>query len=200
MAEILNGAPISTGHILADNQALSADGIVADSLHDYMHKGIGEHRTKTMTLDADATTASENIFQLTGTCTIVEIYGFIVDATTLTNLTGASFDLYDSAAAVQITKNDGALSGLAVGTLFTKNAAAGVTMAVGDNANGAVVESATIPAQGFAPFHIVQKTGANTYVRFTYTTTDSPIAAQLEIHARFIPRLYTGVTSTLVAV
>lgn len=200
MAEILNGAPISTGHILADNQAMSSSGIQDDSVHDYFHQGVGESATKEITLAADAGSESVNIFQLTGTVEIVGIHGFITDATTLTNLTGASLQLYDSAAAVQITKNDGVLSGLGVGTLIVKNAAATVTMAVASNAAGAVTESSTIPAQAFAPFFITQKTGANTYVRFTYTTTDSPIDAKIFWHVRYKPESHGVVTGTLTAV
>jgi hypothetical protein len=199
MAEIINGVPVATGHIVADNQTIPDTGIQDDSVHDYFHKSIGQLVEKTITLDADATTASENIFQLTGAVEIVSLHGFIVDATTLVNLTAASFDLWDGTIADQITKNDGVLSGLAVGTKFLKNAAKTVTMAVLDNATCVVEEGASL-AKVYAPFEIIQKTGVNTYVRFTYTTTDSPIDAQLEIHCRYRPDTYNSTAGTLTAV
>lgn len=199
MAEILNGAPISTGHILADNQALSDTGVVSGSVHDYFHDSTGESVTKEITLSADATTASENIFQLTGSVEIVSIYGCITDATTLTNCTAAQLQLWDSTAAVQITKNDGVLSGLGVGSIMLKNAAATVTMAIADNAAGAVTEGSSL-SKAYAPFFVTQKTGANTYIRFTYTTTDSPINAKIAWTVRYRPKACDGTLGTLVAV
>jgi hypothetical protein len=90
---------------------------------------------------------------------------------------------------------------MGVGTLIAKNAAATVTMAIANNAAGALTEGASL-SKAFAPFFITQKTGANTYVRMTYTTTDSPIAGSMLIHARFRPEEHTlaGAQGTLVAV
>jgi hypothetical protein len=199
MAEIINGLPISTGHILADNQTLSDDGIQEDSNHDYWHQSVGESLSNEITLAASGGSESLNIAQLTGTVEIVSIHGFISDATTLANLTGGSLQLWDSTAAVQITKNDGVLSGMAVGTLLVKNAAATDTISIANNATGVVTEAATL-SKAFEPFFITQKTGANTYIRWTYTTSDTPIDAKIFWHIRYRPESHGAVTGTLVAV
>ena len=194
MADFLGGFDTLLG-----NSAMPTTGIQDDSVHDYFHKGIGESISKTITLGASGTTASVNVFQLTGTVEIVSLHGYIKTATTLTNCTASSFDLYDGTNTVQITKTDGVLSGFAVGTFFLKNAALGVTMAVADNSQARLTEGASL-SKSFAPFFITQKTATGTYVRFTYTTSDAPIAATLLIHARFRDEAHTGLVGTLVAV
>ena len=198
MAEIINGIPITTGHILADNQAMSSVGIQDDSIHDYFHSSVGEGVTKTITLSGTGAT-SLNIFPLTGTVEVVSIHGFITAAATLTNLTGGHLELWDSTAAVDLTKNDGALSGMGVGTLLVKNALAASTIGIADNVAGALTEGASL-SKAFAPFFITQKTGANTYIRWTYTTTDSPIAGTIFWHVKYRPENHGVVTGTLVAV
>ena len=108
--------------------------------------------------------------------------------------------MYDSTAAVDITDNDGTLSGMAVGTMLIKNAAKSETIGIADNAAGVVVEGASL-TKAYSTFVVSQKTGgANTYVRFTYTTSDAPIAAQIEWHCRYRPEEYGGVMGTLTAV
>jgi len=170
-----------------------------DSVHEKLDSAVGSQVTKVITLSASNTTASENIFQITGTVEITSLHGGIADTTVLTNLTAAHFDLYDSTAAVDITRNQGVLSGLAVGTFFVKDGAVANDFSVCDNVAGAICE----PASGnraFAPFLLTQKTGANTFVRFTYTTTDAPINAQLRIEIRYIAHHDGNAEGTLVAV
>jgi len=180
------------------NEAMPSSPVV-DSVHHYLEHGEGETVTKTITLSASGATASENIFQLTGTVEIVGLHGGIVDATTLTNLTAGHFELYDSAAAVDLTKNDGVLSGMAVGTFIMKNAVASVTMGIANNVAGALTEGAT-GVKSFQSFFVTQKTGANTYIRFTYTTSDAPINAQIFIEARYKSHNNGTVDGTITAV
>ena len=194
MNDFANGYDILNG-----NFAMPATGIQDDSIHDYFHKGIGESVVKEITLAGNAGAESVNIFQLTGSVDILSIYAFISDATTLANLTGGHLELWDSTAAVDITKNDGVLSGMGVGTLLVKNAAASTTIGIANNAVGALTEGASL-SKAFAPFFITQKTGANTYVRWTYTTSDAPIVAKLEWHCRYRPEDHGVVTGTLTAV
>jgi len=170
-----------------------------DSVHDYLEQSSGEYVYKTITLSANNTSASVNIFQLTGTVEVMQIFGSIATKTTLANLTAWYFDLYDSTASVPLTKNDGVLSAMAVGTIFYKNAAASVTMAIGNNAAWAMEEAAT-GVKAFMPFMITQKTWANTYIRFNYTTTDAPINATLRISVRYRPHTAGWVKGTLIAV
>lgn len=171
------------------------DTYVTDSVHDYLVRSSGEPLSKTVTMNANNTTANVNCFQLTGSVEILKIWGKIATKTTLTNCTDVHFDLYDSTASVAITKTTtGTLSGMAVGTIFVKNADASVVVAVADNAAGKVTEP---PAnRAFFPFIVTQKTGANTYIRFNYTTTDAPANATATIYVEYRPM---GI-GTLVAV
>lgn len=197
MASFLGGIDTLRG-----NAALPDTGVQDDSIHDYFHQGIGESVAKEITLSADGATASVNIFQLTGSVEIISAIGFVTDATTLVNCTGASLQLYDGTNTVQLTKNDGVLSGYGVGTMITKNAAATVTMAVADNSQCRLTEPSGIAAFAFYPFFVTQKLSTATYVRFTYTTTDSPISAKILWNIRYRPETLTtsGTNGTLVAV
>jgi hypothetical protein len=167
----------------------------ADSVHDYLERASGEPLSKTITLNANNTTANVNVFQLTGSVEIFKIWGKIATKTTLANCTDVHFDLYDSTAAVALTKSTtGVLSAMAVGTIFVKNAPAATVITVADNVAGALTEPAANKA--FYPFIVTQKTGANTYIRFNYTTTDAPANATATIYVEYRPM---GV-GTLVAV
>jgi hypothetical protein len=190
-----NGRP-SNGLV---NQEMSDTGIEEGSLHWYMHLTAGETVSKEITLAGNAGPESVNIFKLTGTVEIISIHGFITDATTLANLTGAHLELWDSTAAIDLTKNDGVLSGMGVGTLLAKNATASTTIAIADNSVGAFTEGATV-TRAYADFFLTQKAGADTYVRFTYATTDAPIDAKIYWHAQYRPEEHNDVQGTLVAV
>jgi hypothetical protein len=147
--------------------------------------------SKVITLNANAAPQSLNCFAVTGSVQVLRLYGQITTATTLANCTAAQFDLYDGAATTAITKNDGVLSGMAVGTTFFKGAVNTTTMAVLSNATGAFSDLS------FYPFIVEKKTGQNTFIRFTYTTTDAPIAATLTIYAEYRE---IGTSSVLAAV
>jgi hypothetical protein len=186
-------------NVLNGNFSMPSTNIGVDSIHDYFHASVGEPVTTEITLAASGGAESINMFQLTGTVEVVSIHGFVSEATTLANLTGGSLQLWDSTAAIQITKNDGVLSGMGVGTLLVKNAVAANTIAIADNAVGALTEGASL-AKAFAPFFITQKLGADTYIRWTYTTSDTPIDAKIFWHIKFRPEAHGAIIGTLVAV
>jgi len=114
----------STGAIeRALNNSLQDSDIETDSIHDYNHRTIGETVSKVITLTANGGSESLDCFTVTGCVEILKLYGQITTADTLTNLTGAYFNMWDGTLATAITKNDGVLSGMAIGTTFLKNAA-----------------------------------------------------------------------------
>jgi hypothetical protein len=139
--------------------------------------------SKVITLSASNTTASVNIFNVIGAVEISRLYGVITTKTTLANLTVGSFDMYDGTATVQLTKADGVLSGAAIGTIVVKMADNAVTWGIGNNAAAALIENTDDIS--FSKFSLVKKTGVATYIRFTYTTTDAPIAATMTIYAEY---------------
>jgi len=155
-----------------------------NSLADILTNGGGHHTSKTITLSANNTTASENIFQITSSIEILGIYGFITDASTLANLTAGFLEADDGTAQVDITASGIVLSGLAVDTFFLKDAVASSALSLADNAAVKVTEPVA-DKNAFSPFFVTQKTGVDTFIRFTYSTTDAPINAQIEWHVNW---------------
>jgi hypothetical protein len=155
------------------------------SVHELLDRAIGNKIEKVITLDANNTTASVNIFQVTGTAHIYRLYAEVVDATTLVNCTAASFDLWDSTAAVQITAASGVLSGVAEESYVLKTGLAANAFAVNDATAGALSEQTYEGSDVISRFIITQKNGADTFIRFTYTTTDAPINAQLKVYCEY---------------
>ncbi len=191
-----------TGQTEVIKQALNEELLTSpetESTHDYFHQTGGEPTTKTITLSASGTTASENIFQVTGTVEILSIHGGVSDATVLVNCTAAHLEMYDGSISTDMTRNQGVLSGVGVGTFIEKNATAASDFAVCDNATGVFTEP-TSGNRSFAPFTITQKVGVATFIRFTYTTSDTPINAQILWEVRWSGHNDGNATGTLVAV
>ena len=144
----------------------------------------GKHVDKTITLSANNTTASVNVFTFTGSVFGLSLHADVVDATTLANCTNCYFDLWDGTNSVPLTKVTGAdLSGAGVGSFMLKTATASSALTINLNDQVRMVEvSGNKTSQGFAA---TAKTGVTNYLRFTYTTTDTPINAQIEVHVEF---------------
>lgn len=177
------------------NTALPSVTLGSGSVHDYLDRVSGDMVTKVATLNLNNTTGSINLFQITGAVEIIKLFGVLTAKTTLTNCTNAYVDLYDSTTAVNISKATTlTLSGMTVGGIIYKNAVATSVLQLADANVGNIAEGAQ--ALSFYRFMAVQKSGANTYIRFTYSTTDAPSNAQMTFYVEYRP-LGTG---TLVAV
>ena len=135
---------------------------------------------KEITLSANNTSAKVNCFTIDNSVCIDHLYGEITDATTLANCTAIHFDVYDGTNTIALTSNGSALSGLAVGSFFSKTAANTEDITVHDNSQVRVTEVAD--KKPHQPCIITQKASTNTYIRFGYTTTDAPINAKLKIY------------------
>jgi len=98
-------------------------------------------------------------------------------------LTAALFELYDGAAAVALTLNNGVLTSLPVGSVFSKNDIAAVTMAIMNPTSGSMAEHAT-EKEFLKTFRLQQKTATNTYIRLTYANGGGGVAT-----GAFIPGL-----------
>ena len=141
----------------------------------------GKHVTKTITLSANNTSASVNVFQLTGVVKINLIHGEVMDATTFSNCTSVYFDLWDGTTSVPITKTTGsALSGYGVGGFFIKDADVNSALSTLNNSQTGFKEPATGQRVN-TEFLAIQKLSTNTYIRFNYTTTNTPINAQIKV-------------------
>lgn len=145
----------------------------------------GKHTTKTITLSANNTSASVNVFQLTGSVLVKGIHGEVILVTTLTNLTNAYFDLWDGTNSVPLTKITGAsMSGFGVGSFFLKDADVSSSLSTIQNDQCRIKEGAT-GNKALQEFIATQKISTNTYIRFNYTTTDAPINAELKIDVKW---------------
>jgi len=170
--------------------------VTTDSPNDHLRRIAGRLVSKALTMNVNNGTQSVNAFQVTGTVLIKKLYGFLTNAATLTNCTAAHFELDDGAAQVDLTKNDGVLSALPVGTFVCKNDLAAATMGIADCTNGALTE-ANADKEGFKEFLVTQKTGQNTYIRFTYTSTDAPAAAVLTVYCEYVVLDGTGAVAAV---
>lgn len=146
----------------------------------------GKHATKTITLNANNTTANVNVFQLTGSTKINTLHGEILTKTTLTNCTNVYFDLWDGTTSVPITKTTGAsMSGYNVGAFLIKDADVSTALSIINNSSCSIKEAAT-GAKVNTEFIAIQKTATNTYIRFNYTTTDAPLNATVKIDCGWV--------------
>lgn len=142
----------------------------------------------TITCDANNTTASEVVFTVTGSIILHGIWGVVTEATTITNHTAAHLRLNDQSATVDLTLNTGiALSGLAVGTTFTKTGLAAAALTLDNNAAGAISEPASAGQGILSPVIIVKKTGAVTTIDYRYSTTDMPHDCDIQFFALWEP-------------
>lgn len=151
--------------------------------------GFPNKLTSTVTLDADNTTAQENIVTVTGCCEMI-MCGEVADATTMANLTAVHLETWDGTASVDISEATGAtLSGLAVGTMVFRDALVAVALSLADNAAGAFTDAKATggSSTSLVPFKVTKKTAATTYVRMHYATTDAPINAQITWHVAWRP-------------
>lgn len=173
-----------TSAVLNALEIALTSGPASDSVHDYLERGIGEPVSKAATMNVNNGTTSVNLFTVTGSIQVLKLWGVLTTATTLTNCTNLHFDIYDGSAATAITKNTGTtLSGLAVGTTVVKTELSASNLTLMNNATGVLSEASV--TKGLAEFFLAKKTGVTTYVRLTYTSTDTPANAVMTVYAEY---------------
>lgn len=110
-----------------------------------------------------------NVFKITGTVRVIDQFAIITSVTALSNMTAIYADLWDGTNSELLTANGAVLSGAPVGTFFTKDQDVTQTYSVSKSDQCRVNEVAADKRIG-KPFTVTQKYGANTYIRFNYTT------------------------------
>lgn len=180
--------PSAVADVLAASNIACPASPAAASIHEYLDRVAGDLTTKVITINGDDATVNVNCFQITGSVEVMKIYGKVLTKTVLDSCTDINFNLNDSTATVQLTKSTTAtaLSNLAIGTIFIKNSVAADAVAVANNAAGALTEPAT-GNKAYFPFIVTQKTGANTYIRFTYTTAGNAQNSTFQIWVEYRP-------------
>jgi len=145
--------------------------------------------TSVLVLDASSTTASVVAFTVTGAVLVHGIWGEVTNADDLTNHTKGHLRTNDQGATLDLTEaaTGLVLSGLAVGTLFSKTALAAVALTLDSNAVAAITEPASAGQGLLSQFIVVKKTAAVTTIDYRYTTTDAPADAELTLFALWEP-------------
>lgn len=156
-----------------------------DSVEGSAIRAGGRHISATAVLNANNASASVNLFEITGSVFIMALHAVVVDATTFTNCTAVHFDLWDGSTSVDVTLSPGpALSGLPVGAFMIKDEDVGSNLKVIDHSSQCQVTEPTAKELGLA-FVVTAKSSGTTYLRLNYTTTDTPINAQIEAHMHY---------------
>lgn len=159
---------------------------LSDSVSDLVCAVGAHHEEVEKTLNASNTSANVNLFSVTGSVDVTKLFAVVTDTTVFTNCTGAYFDVFSTPDSYVITKNDGVLSGMSVGTVFLKSDVATATMAIKNASTAGFTESST-ERKAYREGIVTQKNGANTYIRFNYTTTDAPINAKIKFYVYYDP-------------
>jgi hypothetical protein len=115
-----------------------------------------------------------SVFKLNGAVRVVNQYAEIMSIVALTNMTSVYADLWaDTGGAGTVIQNLTAnaldLSGVGVGSLFTKNKDNSESYTSVNGTNGGINE-VTFGDDIGVPFDIVQKYEVDTFIRFNYTT------------------------------
>lgn len=167
------------------NKEFAHANIVCNSLLDFGERAAGRVLFVEDAIITGTGVVNLNIFKLLGTVRVFNTWAQITEITTLANLTDMHADAWDGANSVALTKSPGAiLSGAPVGSFFTKDKASTETYSVNLADEVRVIESINKNA---VPFYITQKNGVDTFIRFNFTTTDTPVNFKMSVWFEYIP-------------
>lgn len=170
-------------------------GQTTNSPYDYLMRGEGVKVTKVHTVDG-AGAQTDNIFTVTG-CVSAIIWGEVTSKTNSTTCSTFYIDLYDGAAAVEITDNGGTdMSGCVVGDVLSKDAVATTAITKVSCAAGAVTDGTAGTLMLRMPCRLMQKTGQTTYIRACFTG-DNNTSLQITWYVRYIPVTSNGSVSAV---
>ena len=127
-----------------------------------------------------------NVLKLTGSVIVISQWAEIMAITTLTNLTNVYATLYDGINSVDLTADGLTLSSAVVGSFFTKDKVAAEAYSANIADECRMLETIDVKKAG-RPFIITQKNGVDTFIRFHFTTTDSPVLFTMRIAFEYIP-------------
>jgi hypothetical protein len=156
-----------------------------NSLGEMIARSSGYHTEKELTVSGTGAITS-NILQLTGTVIVLSQWAMLTEVTTLTNLTNMYADLWGGSVIDTLCSDGAVLSGMPVGTYFTKDKVSTEAYSIIDAATGGVLETLADRKSG-RPFTVTQKAETDTFIRLHLTTTDSPISFKVKVHFEYYP-------------
>lgn len=155
--------------------------------------------SKSSSLTASNTTATNALFSVTGVVLVKALYG-IVTTVLSSNVTAAYWQTNDQTATPDISLATGTtLSSAAVGSLLLRISTVGVALTLADAVAGRVNDpvAATAP-DVFMPFIVTQKTASVlTTIDFTYSTTNNPATGAIKFYASYLPLSDDGLITAL---
>jgi len=159
-------------------------GIPYNSGYEFLKRGTGLIMEKEVRITGTGVLQIP-VFKVTGSVRVLNQWAIITEVTTLNNMTDVYADTWDGTTSVKLTKTPGAvLSGAPVGTFFTKDKDSTNIYSVSLANQVRVLEATNKIA---VPFVVTQKNGADTFIRFNFTTTDSLIDFKMHVWFVYYP-------------
>jgi hypothetical protein len=161
--------------------------ITEESVYAHLDRMAGHRVMKTNTCNGNGA-QTDAIFTVVGKVEIFRIYGVCTEATNATTFSTAYFDLYDGAAALEITDNAGTdLSGIGVGGFVVKDAVATTALTFNNNVAGTFTDGG---GAGYfttmCPFRVGKKIAQTTSIRFCFTG-DANTDVDMKFYVDFFP-------------
>jgi len=157
-----------------------------NSAVNFFNRGIGRIIDEEVTISIAAGTHTINVFKVTGTIWLFEQWAELTEITTLTNFTNMYSTLYDGTNTRIVTADGATLSGLPVGTVFTKAQDETQPYTVVDASGCQITVPLDAKKVGY-PFTLTQKSGTDTYLQLHMTTTDDPVSFKMRLLFTWAP-------------
>jgi len=141
---------------------------------------------KSLTLDANNTTKSYNLYRVYGIVKIMNIYAH-VETVLSANHTDCFIDVYDGASVPLSKDTTLTLSAAPVGSMIVRNADATNILSYHSGANAFISENSSYRDPTTEVIVGAKGNGTATYIRFTHTTTDAPSTGLLHFHVEWVP-------------
>lgn len=160
--------------------------VTADGTPVYANNGIGLLVSDAQTLVANNTTANVPIFNVTGSVQVTALYGIVTTALS-SNITAAFWRFNDQTAQSNMTLAAGTtLSSAVAGSAIAKITTTGSALTFLNSSANRFNETAA-NHMTFQEFLLVAKSGANSNIEFTYTTTNTPATGVIQFFCRYTP-------------
>lgn len=134
-----------------------------------------------------------NVFQFTGTVRVISQEAEISEITDITTCTNVHATIYDGTNSIDLTADGISLSGLPIGSWFTKDKTNGEIYSLNSATQVRLNEVAASGDAGL-PFQITGKTAVTNYIRFHFTGDAN---TNFKMKIKFKYTLFNGATLAL---
>ncbi|MCK9370679.1 hypothetical protein M0R04_12280 [Candidatus Dojkabacteria bacterium] len=143
--------------------------------------------TKTNTCNGDGA-QTDNIFTVTGSVEILDIWAVCTEATNATDLAACSLAIYDGTATLELTDSGAPTdcSGINVGDLLFKNGASATVALVRQNNDAAVLTDVTE-----TKVRVTKKLNTATYIQFLFNG-DVNTDVDIKFYVSYVPKSDDG--------